>query len=93
MANSLSVDHPSVRVNALCPGIVDTPMSRADLGRPEGFAGTNLPVIPAHQIARHAMFLASPVSTPISGTAVVADFGYHTRSAVGTLEFSIDSEP
>ncbi|GAA4484127.1 SDR family oxidoreductase [Microbacterium panaciterrae] len=43
LAKSIAVDHPRVRVNALCPGIVDTPMSRADLGRVEhGFEGTGL---------------------------------------------------
>ncbi|QSE95477.1 SDR family oxidoreductase [Rhodococcus pseudokoreensis] len=88
LTRSLSVDHPSVRVNALCPGIVDTPMSRADLGHSEGFAGTNLPVVSAHQIALHAMFLASPVSAPINGTTLVSDFGYLARSAVGTLDFT-----
>ena len=91
LTRSLSVDHPPVRVNALCPGIVDTPMSRADLGYENGFAGTDLPVMSAHQIARHAMFLASPVSAPINGTALVSDFGYLARSAVGTLGFTSDS--
>jgi len=88
LTRSLSVDHPPVRVNALCPGIVDTPMSRADLGYENGFAGTNLPVMSAHQLAHHAMFLASPVSAPINGTALVSDFGYLARSAVGTLDFT-----
>ncbi|EME51046.1 2-hydroxycyclohexanecarboxyl-CoA dehydrogenase [Rhodococcus ruber BKS 20-38] len=91
LAKSLSVDHPTVRVNVLCPGIVDTPMSRADLGYDEGFAGTSLPVIPAPQIAGHAVFLASPVGDPINGTALVSDFGYLARSAVGTLGFTRES--
>jgi len=87
LAKSLSVDHPRIRVNCLCPGIVDTPMSRADLGRPEGFASTDLPIMPASQIARHAVFLASPVSAPMNGASLIADFGYVARSALPALEF------
>lgn len=88
LAKSLSVDHPAVRVNCLCPGVVDTPMSRADLGRPEGFAGSDLPVMQPSQIAQHATFLASPVSAPINGTALVSDFGYLARTAVPPYEFA-----
>jgi dihydroanticapsin dehydrogenase len=64
-------NYPRIRVNCLCPGIVDTPMSRADLGFPRGFDGVDFPVMPAHQVARHAVFLASPVSAPINGTSLV----------------------
>ena len=87
LAKGLSVDHPRVRVNCLCPGVVDTPMSRADLGRPQGFEGMGLPVMQADQIARHAAFLASPVSAPINGTTLVSDFGYVARSSLPALEF------
>jgi NAD(P)-dependent dehydrogenase (short-subunit alcohol dehydrogenase family) len=87
LAKAFAVDHPTVRTNALCPGIVDTPMSRGDLGRPEGFDGSGLPVIPAAQLAKQALFLASPASAPMSGTTLVSDFGYLARSALGTLDF------
>lgn len=87
LTKSLSVDHPQVRVNCLCPGVVDTPMSRADLGCPEGFDGTGLPIMQAHQIAQHAVFLASPVSAPMNGTSLVSDVGYVARSALPALEF------
>ena len=87
LTRSLSVDHPGVRVNCLCPGVVDTPMSRADLGE-EGFAGTGLPVMRPEQVAGHAVFLASPVSAPINGSPVVADFGYMARSALPPLDFT-----
>ncbi|MGY1622853.1 SDR family NAD(P)-dependent oxidoreductase [Geodermatophilus sp. SYSU D00965] len=90
LTRSLSVDHPGVRVNCLCPGVVDTPMSRVDLGRPQGFAGTDLPVMQPRQIAGHAVFLASPVSAPINGTPLVADFGYVARSALPPLDFATD---
>ncbi|MBV4513807.1 SDR family oxidoreductase [Pseudomonas sp. RW1P2] len=87
LTKALSIDHPTVRINCLCPGVVDTPMSRADLGRPDGFEGTGLPVMQAEQLARHVVFLASPVSAPINGTSVVADFGYLARSALPPLKF------
>lgn len=87
LTKSLSVDHPSVRVNCLCPGVVDTQMSRTDLGRPGGFDGSSLPVMRPEQIARHAVFLSSPISAPINGTSLVSDFGYLARSAVPPLVF------
>lgn len=92
LAKSIAVDHPTIRSNAICPGIVDTPMSRKDLGREtEGFEGSGLPVMHAGQLANHVMFLASPVSAPINATTLVADFGYLGRSAVGALEFAPES--
>ncbi|SNS23621.1 NAD(P)-dependent dehydrogenase, short-chain alcohol dehydrogenase family [Geodermatophilus saharensis] len=87
LTRALSVDHPGIRVNCLCPGVVDTPMSRADLGRPQGFAGVGLPVMQPEQIAAHAAFLASPVSAPINGSPIVSDFGYVARSALPPLDF------
>ena len=87
LAKSLSTDFPAVRFNCLCPGVVDTPMSRADLGLPDGFAETNLPVIPADQLAKQAVFLVSPTSYPINATTVVSDFGYVARSALPPLQF------
>lgn len=88
LTKSLSVDHPSIRVNCLCPGVVDTQMSRTDLGRPGGFEGSGLPVMRPEQIAQHAIFLASPVSAPINGTSLVSDFGYLARSSVPPLHFT-----
>lgn len=88
LTKALAVDHPQIRFNCLCPGIVDTPMSRADLGFDDGFAGSGLPVIEPRQIAGHALFLASPVSAPVNGTTLIADFGYIARSAQPSLDFT-----
>jgi dihydroanticapsin dehydrogenase len=88
LAKSLSVDHPPVRVNALCPGIVDTPMSRADLGHPDGFASTGISVLSARDVAHHVLFLASPLSFPTNGATLIVDHGVHVRSALGALDFT-----
>lgn len=89
LAKAVTVDHPAVRANAICPGIVDTPMSRGDLGREHlGFDGSGIPVMSAARLAQHILFLGSPVSAPINATTIVSDFGYLARSAVGALEFS-----
>ena len=88
LSKSLSIEFPTVRFNCLCPGIVDTPMSRADLGFPDGFAETDLPVIQADQLAKQAAFLVSPASYPINGPTVVSDYGYVARSALPALQFT-----
>ncbi|MFK4851309.1 SDR family NAD(P)-dependent oxidoreductase [Microbacterium sp. ZW T6_19] len=88
LAKAIAIDHPGIRVNAICPGIVDTPMSRTDLGRVElGFEDSALPVMKASQLARQVLFLASPASAPINATTLVSDFGYASRSALGELGF------
>jgi dihydroanticapsin dehydrogenase len=88
LAKAITADYPDIRANALCPGIVDTPMSRSDMGHPDGFEGSGFPVIPPHQLAKHVLFLASPVSAPINGTTLVSDFGYLAKSALGSLNFA-----
>ena len=84
MSKSLAIDEAAhgVRVNCVCPSIVDTPMSRADLGLGDrGFADAAFPVQTADEVARHVLYLASPASRPINGQAVVSDFGYLARSS------------
>lgn len=78
---ALSVDlaGTGVRVNSVAPSIVDTPMSRGDLGA-EAFADPAFPVQTAQDIASHAVYLVSPRSRAINGTTVLSDFGYSARS-------------
>lgn len=84
LTRALSVelaDH-GIRVNCVCPSIVDTPMSRADLGlEGTGFDYAPYPVQTAEQVAHHVLYLASPRSAPVNGTSLVSDFGYLARSA------------
>ncbi len=80
-ALSVELADQSIRVNCVCPSIVDTPMSRTDLGRTAGFRGVPYPVQTAEQVADHVLYLSSPRSTPVNGTSLVSDFGYLARSA------------
>lgn len=87
LTKAVAVDFPAVRANAVCPGVVDTPMSRADLGRPDGFGDGGLPVMTPEHVARTVVFLSSPASAPVNATTVVVDFGVLARSALGALDF------
>lgn len=81
-ARALAVDLAAdgIRVNAVSPSIVDTPMSRSDLDVAPGFAGVDFPVHTAAEIAAHVAYLASPLTRGINGTQLLADFGYGARS-------------
>jgi dihydroanticapsin dehydrogenase len=78
-AASVELAADGIRVNAVCPSIVDTPMSRTDLDV-DGFAGIGYPVQTADEVAAQLVFLVSPVSRPVNGTSLVTDFGYTARS-------------
>jgi dihydroanticapsin dehydrogenase len=84
LARAASVDLAPIRVVAVCPSIVDTPMSRTDLGielgAAGGFDGTPYPVQTPEEVAASIAFLCSPWARAISGTALVSDFGYSARS-------------
>ena len=84
LTRALSVDLgvDGVRVNCVCPSVVDTPMSRADLGvGKEGLKTAGFPVQSPDDVAHHVVYLASPASRPINGQAIVSDFGYLARSS------------
>ena len=71
-----------IRVNCVAPSIVDTPMSRADLGLTDsGFDGQPYPVHRPAEIAAAICYLASGFARGITGTAQVLDFGGLARSA------------
>ena len=81
-ALSVDLERDGVRVNCVCPSVVDTPMARQDLGLEKaGFTGVSYPVQDPIQIARYMVFLGSTMSSSINGQALVADFGYTARSA------------
>jgi dihydroanticapsin dehydrogenase len=78
-AASVDLAPDGIRVTAVCPSVVDTPMSRGDL-EVDGFGDAAFPVQTADEVAAQLVFLASPVSRPVNGTALVTDFGYTARS-------------
>ncbi len=84
MARSLAVEWESagIRVNTVSPSIVDTPMSRADLGiGDEGFVAVDFPVLTADDVARGVLYLSSPASRGVNGHSLLMDFGYSARSS------------
>jgi len=68
-----------IRVNTVAPSVVDTPMSRDDLGD-EAFDAAGFPVQTADEVAAHVAYLVSPRSRAVNGTTLLSDFGYTARS-------------
>lgn len=80
LARAASVEAQDVRINTVCPSIVDTPMSRGDLGLHDGFAAVDYPVQRAAEVAAEIAFLCSPRARAVNAAALVSDFGYTARS-------------
>ena len=87
LTRNMAIDYARhrIRVNALAPGFVDTPMLRNDINKnpdPEATLEAILEKIPqgilmtAAQVANVILFLASEESTIMTGSLVVADGGY-----------------
>jgi NAD(P)-dependent dehydrogenase (short-subunit alcohol dehydrogenase family) len=76
---------PKIRVNAICPGFIDTPWfgkglseAAADRIRDTVAAGTPLKAAStAEDIAAAAVFLASPASRHVTGETLMVDAGSH----------------
>jgi len=80
---------PRIRVNAVCPGFIDTPWfgkamdaERVDRLRAGAAAATPLKVAStAEDIAGSAVFLASPASRHVTGETLLVDAGLHLGGA------------
>lgn len=76
---------PKIRVNAVCPGFIDTPWFGKGLGqegadrvRANAAASTPLKVAStADDIAASTIFLASPASRHVTGETLLVDAGSH----------------
>jgi NAD(P)-dependent dehydrogenase (short-subunit alcohol dehydrogenase family) len=84
LTRALAVDHAgdNIRINCVCPSVVDTPMVRSifDAGDRD-LADFGLPQVHTPEsIAEKLLFLASDESAGISGTSLVIDFGGLARS-------------
>ncbi|GER23787.1 dihydroanticapsin 7-dehydrogenase [Zafaria cholistanensis] len=73
-------DAHGIRVNSVCPSIVDTPMARRGLGV-DSFEDAPYPVQDPEDIAWTVGYLASRHSRAINGVNLLSDFGYTGRSS------------
>lgn len=69
-----------IRVNSVCPSIVDTPMARRGLGV-DDFSDAPYPVQAAADVAWAVLSLASHRSRAINGVNLLSDYGYTGRSS------------
>lgn len=80
---------PAIRVNAVCPGFIDTPWfgkamdeERVERLRSGAAAATPLKVASkAEDVAGAAVFLASPAARHITGETLLVDAGLHLGAA------------
>lgn len=88
LTKAMALDHAAerIRINALCPGAVDTPMlisGHEKTGRtPEDVFSSNIASIPearvpsADEVAKSMLYLASDQSSHVTGVALPIDGGY-----------------
>lgn len=87
-ATAIDFGSNNIRVNAICPGIVDTPLIQAyvkSFPNPQAYlkelSSLNAAIkrlLRPEEIANVALFLASDESSAITGAAYVVDGGYTT---------------
>jgi NAD(P)-dependent dehydrogenase (short-subunit alcohol dehydrogenase family) len=87
LGRAMAIDHAAdgIRVNTVCPGVVDTPMAQAWLddraGHADRFFAGHLQrrLIEPGEIADAIVFLASPAASSVMGASFVVDGGYTIR--------------
>lgn len=87
-ATAIDFGSKNIRVNAICPGIVDTPLIQAyvkSFPNPQAYlkelSNMNAAIkrlLRPEEVANLALFLASDESSAITGAAYVVDGGYTT---------------
>ena len=92
LSRALSTDHAAegVRVNAICPGTIETPPVKRMMANPKTLEAN----IQAHamgrlgqpeEIANVAVWLASSEASFVTGEAIVVDGGLRAKSPLGKL--------
>ena len=90
LARAMALDYAphGVRVNALCPGAVETPLLLRQFAGQDGPQGSLADLVALHplgrlarpeEIANAALFLAGDESSFVTGSALVVDGGYLAR--------------
>ncbi|WP_310531282.1 glucose 1-dehydrogenase [Novosphingobium sp.] len=78
---ALEYSAQGIRVNAVCPGVIDTPLIQSRAGQP-GFLDGLTALHPigrlgqAHEVAEAIMWLASPQASFVTGIALPVDGGW-----------------
>jgi len=96
LTKNMAIDYGrrGVRVNAVCPGFIDTPLMRATFDSP-GMAGARERYREEHKLGRFgkpeeiagaALFLASSDASFVTGHALVVDGGFTAGMRAGVLE-------
>lgn len=83
---ALEYAEAGIRVNAVCPGAIDTPMvrkARTERGESEADMAARLSLLgrlgTPEEVAQASLWLCSPASSLVTGQALVADGGYLIR--------------
>jgi meso-butanediol dehydrogenase / (S,S)-butanediol dehydrogenase / diacetyl reductase len=88
---ALELAPAGVRVNAVCPGLIDTPALARAFGRLPERAAAARAAIPlgrfgtAEEVAAAIVFLAAPEAAYITGTTLVVDGGLTAATGIPTL--------